>query len=216
MLNEDVLTPRQIKLLQLLDKQFVNCRKCNLYPNGMAKPLWNPFNRFAIIGEAPGYNEVRGGEPFVGQAGKILMNNLTKIGFRRSDFLIINSVNCRCIKYGTNANGKPLRTQLHACQDWIRKYMKVVNPEKILCLGNYAKYYFTESIDGVMSQRGVFRQYKLDENSRSYPVLITAHPASIIYDEKKLPILQEDLRLFKTFKNTVEENWTFKEEEFYV
>jgi len=211
-----MLSKKQIRLLQLLDTQFVNCKKCTLYPNGMAKPLWNPFNRFAIIGEAPGFNEVRGGEPFVGEAGKILTDNILKLGFKRSDFLIINSVNCRCVKAGTNANGKPTRSQLHACQDWLRKYLKVVNPEKILCLGNFAKYYFTESWDGIMSQRGTFRQYKLDETSRDFPVLFTIHPAFLIYQEERIKELQADLALFKEFKNTVEENWTFKEEEFAI
>jgi DNA polymerase len=184
----------------------------------MANPLWNPFNRYAIIGEAPGYNEVKGGIPFIGQAGEILTNLLLEIGLKRTDFFIINSVNCRPLRGGgDNVNGKPTRSQLHACQDWLRKYLKVVNPEKILCLGNYAKYYFTESYEGVMSQRGVFRQYKLDENSRSYPVLITVHPAFLMYNEEQgLPALKEDLQLFKEFKNTVEENWTFKEEEFNI
>jgi DNA polymerase len=212
-----MLNKKQIKLLTLLDQQFKGCKKCTLWPNGTAKPLWNPFNRYAIIGEAPGYNEVKGREPFVGQAGEILTDNLSELGFKKSDFLIINSVNCRPLKSNRNANGKPTRDQLHACQPWIRKYLKVVNPEKILCLGNYAKYYFTNSYEGVMSQRGVFRQYKLDENSKSYPVLITVHPAYLIYNiEQGLPALQEDLKLFKKFENTVEENWTFKEEEFNI
>lgn len=203
-------------MLQLLDLKFKTCNRCRLRSNGMAKPLWNPFNRYAIIGEAPGYNEVKGGEPFIGQAGEILTDNLADLGYKRSDFLIINSVNCRCIKDGTNANGKPTRSQLHACQDWLRKYLKVVNPEKILCLGNYAKYYFTESYEGIMSQRGVFRQYKLDDDSRSYPVLFTVHPAFLIYQEERIKELREDLELFRKFENTVEENWTFKEEEFNV
>lgn len=212
-----MLNDKQIRMLQLLDLQFKSCNNCALRINGMAKPFWNKNNRYAILGEAPGFQEVKGREPFVGQAGEILTTQLHGHGFRKSDFLIINSVNCRAVKSGTNANGKPTRNQLHACQPWIRKYLKVVNPEKILCLGNYAKYYFTESYEGVMSQRGVFRQYQLDPSTRSYPVLITVHPAFILYNEELgLPALQEDLKLFKEFKNTPDENWGFTEDEFNV
>ena len=204
-------------MLQLLDSQFKNCKNCGLYVNGMAKPFWTKHSRYAIVGEAPGFHEVKGGEPFVGQAGEILVTQLHGCGFKKSDFLIINSVNCRAIKSGTSSNGKPTRNELHACQPWIRKYLKVVNPEKILCLGNYAKYYFTESYEGVMSQRGVFRQYQLDPSTRSYPVLITVHPAFLLYNEEiGLPALQEDLKLFKEFHNTPDENWGFTEEEFNV
>lgn len=211
------LTLRQKQLLQLLDKQVLSCTGCPLYRNGRAKPFWSVYSRYAIIGEAPGFNEIKGGEPFVGQAGQILTDSLGELGFKKQDFLIVNSVNCRAIKDGTNANGKPTRSQLNSCQDWLRKYLKIVNPEKILCLGNYAKYYFTESYQGVMSQRGVFRQYQLDENSRSYPVLITVHPAFLMYNEEVgLPALKADLKLFKEFKNTADENWGFTEEEFTV
>lgn len=216
-----MLNKKQIKLLTLLDDQVINCHKCSLYKNGNAKPFWSPFSKYAIIGEAPGFNEVKGDEPFVGQAGKILTDMLFRFGYRKSDFLIINSVNCRPTQFNplthVAKNAKPKRSELESCRDWLRKYLKIVNPEKILCLGNYAKYYFTDSIDGIMTQRGTFRQFSLDDTTGSYPVLFTVHPAFLLYNEEVgLPALEEDIKLFKEFENKVEENWNFKEEEFNI
>ena len=208
-----MLSQRQIRLLQLLDIQVKTCQKCQLSGNGTAIPHWTPNSRYAIIGEAPGYNEVRTETPFVGAAGKILTDMLGEIGFRRSEFLIINSVQCRPVD--GNRNAKPNEMQLKVCQDYVRKYINIINPEKILCLGNYAKYIFTGDITGVLRQRGTFRDLLLKE--REYPVLFTIHPAYCIYNEEDgIPLLREDIQLFKSTQFEKEDDWLFTEEEFRI
>lgn len=209
-----LLSKKRIRMLELLDKQVRSCKKCSLNPNGTAVPHWTPNSRYVIIGEAPGYNEVRNKTPFVGAAGKILTDLLGNIGFRRSEFLIINSVQCRPVE--GNRNSKPNETQLRACQDYIRKYINVVNPEKILCLGNYAKYIFTGDITGILRQRGVFKNLSLRE--KEYPVLFTIHPAYCIYNEEEgVPLLREDIELFKSKKfERISSSWLFTEDEFRI
>jgi DNA polymerase len=194
-----ILSDRQIKMLKLLDKQVLNCRDCTLYRNGRAKPFWSEYSRYAIIGEAPGANEVEQGRPFVGAAGQILTRNLGSLKFRANQFLIINSVNCRAVdSVHTLRNGKPTIEQLERCSKWLRKYLKIIDPEKILCLGNFAKYYFDKNHMGILRRRGKFRNFRLDETTKEYPVLYTIHPAYALYNQDEgESILQEDLRKFK-------------------
>lgn len=200
---------KQIRMLQLLDNKVKNCNECSLRENGKVIPFWTWESKYAIIGEAPGYNEVMEGRPFVGDAGKILTNILTKLEFKAKDFFIINTCQCRPVK---GVLGKPTNSQMVICRNWVRKYLKIINPEKILCLGNYAKSYFTGNIYGIMRERGEIRNYKLDENTKEYPVLFTVHPASIIYNSQMEDFLLKDLTLFKEMKS----NEFIKEDEFSV
>jgi uracil-DNA glycosylase family 4 len=83
-----MLSERQIRMLELLDKQVFTCTSCNIHINGKAIPSWHPNSKFLLLGEAPGITEVRMKTPFVGAAGNILKDYLGKLGYKRSDFLI--------------------------------------------------------------------------------------------------------------------------------
>ncbi len=208
-----MLTNKQIRMLQLLDKQVKNCKKCTLHQNGTAIPHWTPKSKYVIIGEAPGYHEVRKQTPFVGAAGDILTNELSRAGFKASEFLIINTVQCRPVS--GNRNAKPNDTQINTCQDYLRKYIKVLRPEKILCLGNYAKYIFTGNLQGITRVRGRFLEMPLDNSGKDYNVLFTVHPAYCIYNtEEGIPMLQEDIKLFKDTEFEKESDWLLTEDDF--
>ena len=211
-----MLSKKQIRMLILLDKQVKTCQRCGLHKNGTAIPYWTADSKYVIIGEAPGYNEVRRQTPFVGQAGKILIENLHNIGFKSKDFLIINSVQCR--PQQNNTNSKPTEQELGICQSYVRKYIKVINPEKILSLGNYAKYIFTGDITGILRQRGKFNELSFKIlGDVTYPILFTIHPAYCIYNaEEGLPMLREDIKLFKDTKFEKESDWLFTEDEFKI
>lgn len=211
-----ILSNKQILMLKLLDKQILNCRDCELYRNGRAKPFWSEYSRYAIIGEAPGINEVEQGRPFVGAAGQILTRNLSNLKFKANKFLIMNSVNCRAIDFNNEfKNGKPTFEQLECCSKWLRKYLKIIDPEKILCLGNYAKYYFDKNTFGILKARGKFRNFKIDSTTREYPVLYTIHPAYALYNQDEgEDILLEDLHKFAAKMVSNSNRWLFSEEDF--
>lgn len=210
-----MLTKRQIRMLQLLDKQVGNCKECELNKNGVAIPHWTPYSRYAIIGEAPGANEVRQQTPFVGAAGKILTDALSKQGFKSQDFLIVNTVQCRPVK--GNSNGKPTESQIKKCQKHLRRYLKVVNPEKILCLGNYAKYIFTGNFYGILKERGSFNEHRIEKDGMVFPVLFTIHPAFCIYNKDEgIVLLERDIKLFKESVFERQSDWLFDEHEFLV
>jgi uracil-DNA glycosylase family 4 len=210
-----MLTSKQIRMLELLDKQVSNCQRCGLYENGTAIPHWTPESQYVIIGEAPGANEVREQTPFIGPAGKILTENLNRAGFHSKDFLIINTVQCRPVR--GNSNGKPNETQIKKCQSYLRKYLKVVKPEKILCLGNYAKYIFTGNLQGILRERGHFMEGDIGDGY-VFPVMFTVHPAYCIYNrEEGEEYLQKDITLFKkrTFERRFDE-WLLSEDDFKI
>jgi len=210
-----MLSSKQIKMLHLLDKQVETCKKCSLSMNGTAIPFWTSNAKYVIIAEAPGWNEVRRQTPFVGAAGEILTKELSNAGLESKDFLIINTVQCRPVS-GTR-NGKPNEDQIITCQDYLRKYIKVVNPEKILCLGNYAKYIFTGNFYGILGQRGEFNSFKLKGSNIEYPVLFTIHPAYCIYNSGEgIPILRNDIVLFRDTKFERKSDWLFSEDDFRI
>jgi uracil-DNA glycosylase len=214
--EEGMLDKRKIRMLELLDKQVMNCTciSCGLKKNGTVKPFWTPNSKFAIITEAPGFNEIRRQVPFSGQVGKILTDELSKVGFKADDLFVINTVQCKPTINGRNV--KPSEVQMRYCQSYIRKYLKVINPYKILCLGNYAKFLFTEKIGGITGERGEFRNFKLEGSNKEYPVLFTFHPAYCIYNEEGLSFLKQDVKLFKDKEFNRNSDWFLTEEEFLI
>jgi uracil-DNA glycosylase family 4 len=94
------------------------CQNCDLKKNGMAIPLAGSKVRCILIGEAPGENEIKQGEPFVGRSGKLLIDKFQQHGFTRENFLILNSTNCRPVHLneGSVRNDKPTLTEIEACK----------------------------------------------------------------------------------------------------
>jgi uracil-DNA glycosylase len=186
-----MMTKKQIRMLELLDEMILKCEKCSLFENGRAKPYWTKNSRYAIIGEAPGADEVKEGTPFIGKAGNILWDALGEYKLSRSDFLIINSANCRP-KVG-NKNGKPTKIQMERCKPWIVKYLKVIKPEKILILGNYA-------LETMLNEGNILERNgeltRLDEfNCYVYK---SVHPAYCIYNkENGVDMLRKSIKIFR-------------------
>lgn len=186
---------KQLRILSLLDNMIGECKKCSLFQNGRAKPYWVSSSRFAIIGEAPGFDEVRENSPFVGKAGNILWDAVKRNGLSREDFLIINSVNCRPVV--GNKNGKPSNEQMEQCRPWIRKYLKVLKPRAILILGGYAL--FT-----ILGESDIMKHSGKEVHSREFdcPVVISVHPAFTIYNPSKgEQLLKESIEKFRGYND---------------
>jgi len=208
-----MLNPKQIRMLELLDKKVDKCRECSLHQNGKITPFWNEFSKYVIISESPTKSDVRANRPFMGAGSKILRDELVKAGLSSRDFMIINSVQCIPI-YNENS-GKPTVDQLDSCQQHLRRYIKVVDPEKVLCLGNYAKYIFTGEAQGVLRQRGVFTEYDFG-GGYTIPAIFTVHPAYCIYNPDGIKYIRDDILKFRDTKFEQRIDWMFKEEEFLL
>lgn len=201
------MTSKQLRMLKLLDSQINQCKACSLWQNSRAKPYWTESSKYAIIGEAPGYNEVRLNEPFVGTAGEILWDIMDDKGFSKEEFLVINSVNCRPVdEWKEWKNGKPTEEEQLTCKPWIRKYLKVMKPEGVLILGNYAMFTVTENNTGIISLNatvltGVEPKHDFRFN---IPYVLSIHPAYCIYNKNEGRVMLAES--ISAFKKAIEDN----------
>ncbi len=86
-----------------------------------------------IVGEAPGFNEDRQGEPFVGAAGKLPDTLLNRIGLSRADVYITNVLKCR-----PPMNRDPMPNEAEACSPYLKQQLDLVRPKVVLILGRHA------------------------------------------------------------------------------
>ena len=129
----------------------------------------NPDADWMIIGEAPGAEEDRRGEPFVGRAGKLLDQMLFAIGHSRDSVFIANILKCRP---PDNRDPKPDETA--ACRDYLERQIALIKPKIILAVGRIAAQTLLASDEPVGRMRG--RQHDLD----GIPLVVTYHPAYLL------------------------------------
>ena len=141
----------------------------------------NPEARVMLVGEAPGRNEDLTGQPFVGAAGKLLDELLGHAGLVREDVYIANILKCRPPK---NRDPKPVEVQ--TCTPFLRAQMRLVDPELVMTLGNFATRFMLDTREGITTLRG---QVIPVDGRNVYPVF---HPAASIYDRKKRETLISD------------------------
>lgn len=125
--------------------------------------------RLMVIGEAPGAEEDRQGEPFVGRAGMLLNSMLRAAGFERGEVYIANSVKCR-----PPNNREPSHEETDRCLPYLRRQIALLNPQAILCVGRIAAQRLLGSEETIGRMRG--RVHQLD----GVPVVVTYHPAYLL------------------------------------
>lgn len=136
-----------------------------------------------MVGEAPGENEVKEGEPFVGRAGQKLDDILHKIGVERSEVYITNLVKVR-----PPENRDPKKDEIDYWRPLLDKEIEEVDPEIILTLGNFASQELLGKKKGITSIHGRI----FSRNGRK--IMPVYHPAATLYDQSKTPELEKDLR----------------------
>ena len=128
------MTPTNEDLLQELAERIKKCTRCaELVRNRIqAVPgAGNPKAEIVFIGEAPGADEDRQGIPFVGQAGQLLNQLLSKVGIRREDVFIGNVLKCR-----PPDNRTPEEPEIANCREYLHAQIALINPKLICTLGN--------------------------------------------------------------------------------
>lgn len=147
-------------------------------------PATGPENaEVMLVGEAPGANEVEEGEPFVGRAGEKLDEILHRIDVERDELYITNLVKIR-----PPDNRDPKKGEIEAWKPLLREEIQRVDPEFIIPLGNFASRELLDTDKGITAMHGrVFSR----EGQKIMP---TFHPAAVLYDRKKEPELEKDLR----------------------
>ena len=123
-----------------------------------------------LIGEAPGAEEDRLGDPFVGQAGKLLDNMLAAIGLsRRKNVYIANVLKCR-----PPGNRNPTPEEVAQCSPHLLQQIELVKPKLILAMGRFAAQTLLETSASIASLRGRVHRYA------GVPLIVTYHPAYLL------------------------------------
>jgi len=147
----------------------------------------NPKAKVMFIGIAPGKDEDRLGQPFVGDSGKWLMRALKYLGLKRGEVYLTNIVKCR--PYSGHRNRDPHADEIEACSQWLEKELKLVNPQLVVLLGGMPLQIIL-GLDGIMDKRGRF--YFRKNDPRGYFPLL--HPAVLVRDkESYLGLYKDDL-----------------------
>ncbi len=171
-------------LAHLREHEIGECRRCPLH-EGRRKIVFGVGNaraRLFFVGEGPGADEDRQGEPFVGRAGQLLDRIIAAMGLEREEVYIANVVKCR-----PPGNRAPLPDESARCLPFLERQIEIVAPEVIVTLGRVAlEGLLGESVGGITRVRGTFRQY------RGIPLMPTFHPAYLLRSpEKKRPVWED-------------------------
>lgn len=143
----------------------------------------DPAAEWLFVGEAPGVEEDRKGEPFVGQAGKLLDNMLAAIGLKRGqNVYIANVLKCR-----PPENRDPQGEEVAQCGPFLKHQVELIKPKLIIALGKFAAQNLLDSDSTISSMRTKLHDY------HGVPVIVTYHPAYLLRTMKDKAKAWEDL-----------------------
>jgi uracil-DNA glycosylase family 4 len=131
-----------------------------------------------FVGEAPGANEDREGEPFVGRSGDVLTEALRDRGLARRDVRITNCVRCR-----PPDNRDPRSEELASCKGYLAAELERVDPELVVTLGKVPAEHLLERSVAVTTEAGSVHDARV--GGGSYRVLLSVHPAATLYDRSQ-------------------------------
>jgi DNA polymerase len=156
-----------------------------LIANGSTKIIFGHGSadaRIVFIGEAPGEQEDRLGEPFVGKSGQLLNKIFEAIGLKRSDVYITNAVKVR-----PPNNRKPSPLEIERSKELLMKQLAIIQPRIVCTLGSSALHALTDAQQPITKVRG--KPIK----AANLVILPTYHPAYILRNPKELATLYHDI-----------------------
>ncbi len=165
--------------LEVLREALPDCRGCDLYLNATQAVAGQgpPTSRIVLVGEQPGDEEDREGQPFVGPAGRLLNRALEEAGIDRSLVYITNAV--KHFKFEERGkrrlHKKPGARETLACRPWLQAEMEALRPQAIVCLGATAALSVFGADYRVTKQRGIAIPHEWAPLATS-----TIHPAAIL------------------------------------
>jgi len=156
-----------------LEKRVSGCKLCGLQES-RSRTVFGAGNRNAdwlVIGEAPGAEEDRQGEPFVGPAGQLLNAMLFAVGLQREDVYICNILKCR-----PPDNRNPSRQEVAHCHAYLQRQIELIDPRLILAVGGIAANSLLDMSEKVGQLRGKVHTWGV----QGIPLVVTYHPAYLL------------------------------------
>lgn len=183
----DLPDAERLEKFQQLDSKIKACRLCDeicrhrqqtVFGSGPIRP------RVCFIGEAPGADEDRTGQPFVGQAGQLLTKIIAAMQLQREDVYILNSLKCR-----PPSNRTPTDHEIANCRPFMVSQLAILQPKYIVCLGAVAVRALLSDKTSIGRLRGRFFQY---QGAR---VVITYHPAYLLRNDDAKRLVWDDMQM---------------------
>ena len=179
-------TPRQeagaaTQSFEELRTKVLACTKCpNLvaFRHSVVFGVGNPNAELMFVGEAPGADEDRQGEPFVGRAGELLTKIIQTMGYQRSEVYIANVLKCRPdIPEGAPGNRQPTATEMETCLPYLREQIQLIQPKAMVALGATAMRGLFGKEEPMNQMRGRWHLFG------SIPVMATFHPSYLLRNQ---------------------------------
>lgn len=175
------------RALAILSEEVSQCQACSELSKIRTQTVFgvgDPRARVVFFGEAPGADEDRIGEPFVGKAGQLLDRILSASTFRRDEVYILNTLKCR-----PPGNRNPNDVEIQNCGRFWQRQLELIQPEYVVCLGAIAVRTLLQTDRSIAKLRGDFHRY------RGSKVLVTYHPAYLLRNESAKRLVWEDMKL---------------------
>lgn len=173
--------------LNVIQQEVAGCTQCPKLASNRTQTVFgtgNPAARLVFVGEGPGAQEDRLGEPFVGEAGQLLDKIMAACKLSRHDVYILNTVKCR-----PPSNRNPAQDELANCWGYAERQLEIIQPEFICCLGSVASRTLLKTTQSLGRLRRQFHQY------RGSRVLVTYHPAYLLRTPSAKRHVWEDMQL---------------------
>jgi DNA polymerase len=181
----DLLTGAGRETLADIRDDLGDCRRCKLC--GSRKTIvfgvGSPKARVLFVGEAPGRDEDIQGEPFVGEAGRLLTKMIEAMKFQREDVYICNVLKCR-----PPGNRNPEPDEIAACSPFLRRQVEAIAPQVIVALGTFAAQTLIDTREPISRLRGRFHDYF------GTPLMPTFHPSFLLRSPEKKREAWSDLQ----------------------
>ncbi len=172
-----------------LEESIKGCNKCKLFSTrqNIVFGVGNKNTKIMFIGEGPGADEDRLGEPFVGRAGKLMDKAFQIVGINRDEIYITNIVKCR-----PPGNRNPEEDECQACMNYLRNQVMLIKPQIIVLLGSVALKHILGKEYGITASRGKWVEKK------GIKYMPTWHPAALLRDEtKKIDFIKDLMQVMK-------------------
>ena len=149
------------------------CQRCELHTSRTQTVfgVGNPGARWMFIGEAPGAEEDRQGEPFVGRAGQLLTAMIRALGMQREDVYIANVLKCR-----PPGNRDPRPAEAASCRAYLERQVALVDPTLVIAVGRIAAQDLLATETPIAKLRGKVHSF----GAKPWPLLVTYHPAYLL------------------------------------
>jgi len=181
--------------LERFRQEICDCTRCELGQTRQQFVFGTGDSEAGImfIGEAPGADEDRQGEPFVGAAGQLLTKIIEAMGMRREEVFICNVLKCR-----PPNNRDPQPGEVAECEPYLKRQIEIVRPKIICALGRIASQTLLKSTESMGRMRGRLHDYD------GIPVLCTYHPAALLHNANWKRPTWEDMKWLRREYDGVE------------